>query len=234
MGLERLLVREPGLVLFTYAKLPLPSAADDQAPVGVGEGRPSPWPAAEGLEYADDEALPARNIRPGLPPRVAVLSDRGVPDIAADCEAVLASLADEVVLLSSRPDISDLLAALGAGVRAFATEGEGPDVLLAAIRSAARRTVYMSRRVLEPLVEWLAERERPARRARREQENDLLRLLAEGRSTAEIAGLLGIAPKTVRNRVSLLYRRLGVHSRSAAVRLAEERGMLDPGGAGRS
>jgi DNA-binding NarL/FixJ family response regulator len=232
MGLERLLVKESGLVLFTYAKLPVPAGEDDSMKVGT-EQEPPPWPAAEGVEDVRDEDLPARRARLGLPPRVAVVSDRGVPDIAADCEAVLASLADEVVLLASRPDISDMLAALGAGVRAFATEAEGPDVLVAAIRSAARRSVYVSRRVLEPLVEWLAERERPAGRVRREQENDLLRLLAEGRSTAEIAGLLGIAPKTVRNRVSLLYRRLGVHSRSAAVRLAEERGMLDPGDPGR-
>jgi DNA-binding NarL/FixJ family response regulator len=234
MGLERLLVREPGLVLFTYAKLPVPADEDDPQKAGPDEG-PPPWPAAESVEGRpfSGEDLRARRARPGLPRRVAVLSDRGVPDIAADCEAVLGSLADEVVLLSSRPDISDMLSAMGAGVRAFATEGEGPDVLVAAIRSAARRSVYMSRRVLEPLVEWLAERERPAGRDRRAQENDLLRLLAEGRSTSEIAGLLGIAPKTVRNRVSMLYRRLGVHSRSAAVRLAEERGMLDPGDLGR-
>jgi len=38
---------------------------------------------------------------------------------------------------------------------------------------------------------------------------------------------MGIAPKTVRNRSSLLYRRLGVRSRAQAVRIAEERGLLD-------
>jgi DNA-binding NarL/FixJ family response regulator len=32
----------------------------------------------------------------------------------------------------------------------------------------------------------------------------------------------------VRNRTSQLYRRLGVRSRTAAVRLAEQRGLLDP------
>jgi DNA-binding NarL/FixJ family response regulator len=233
MGLERLLVREPGLIVFTYSKLPVPAAEAAGEPGLVAEE--PPWPAVEGEAEAWSlaaEELRRRRAQPGAPPRVAVLSDRGVPDIAADCGAALASLADEVVLLSSRPDISDMLSAMGAGVRSFATEGEGPDVLVAAIRSAARRSVYLSRRILEPLVEWLAERERPAGQARRERENDLLRLLAEGRSTSEIADLLGIAPKTVRNRISKLYRRLGVHSRSAAVRLAEERGMLDPGDRG--
>lgn len=238
MGLERLLVREPGLVVFTYSKLPVPAdvlAEPGSATEDDPHAEEPPWPALEGegeAWLAPREEL-QRGDRPGALPRVAVLSDRGVPDIAADSRATLASLADEVVLLSSRPDISDMLAAMGAGVRAFATEGEGPEVLVAAIRAAARRSVYVSRRVLEPLVEWLAERERPEGRDRRERENDLLRLLAEGRSTSEIAQILGIAPKTVRNRVSQLYRRLGVHSRSAAVRLAEERGMLDPGDRGR-
>ncbi len=36
-----------------------------------------------------------------------------------------------------------------------------------------------------------------------------------------------VSPKTVRNRSSLLYRRLGVRSRAQAVRVAEERGLLD-------
>jgi DNA-binding CsgD family transcriptional regulator len=87
----------------------------------------------------------------------------------------------------------------------------------------------MGQRTLELLVEWLAGQERARTgKGRRGKDDDLLLLLAEGRSTSEIADRLGIAPKTVRNRLSELYRRLGVHSRSAAVRLAEERGLLDP------
>ena len=58
-------------------------------------------------------------------------------------------------------------------------------------------------------------------------DRDLLRLLAGGRPTAEIAALLGVSPKTVRNRSSLLYRRLGVRSRAQAVEAAERRGLLD-------
>jgi transposase len=44
---------------------------------------------------------------------------------------------------------------------------------------------------------------------------------------AEIAELLGIAPKTVRNRSSQLYRALGVRSRRDAIEAAERRGLLD-------
>ena len=109
-------------------------------------------------------------------------------------------------------------------------EGDPPETLLAAIRAAARGEAYMGRRTLELLIDWLAQRERaPGARSARERDQSLLRLLAEGHSTVDIARSLGVAPKTVRNRSSQLYRRLGVRSRAAAVRLAEERGLLDSG-----
>jgi DNA-binding NarL/FixJ family response regulator len=202
IGLERLLSQEPDLEVFTYSKPPT-------------EGEPALRPP---------KGAPGRRVGP----RVVVLSDRGGADIGADCRLALESLGDQVVLLSSRPDVSDLLTAMGAGTRCFVTEVEGPEVLLASIRAAARHRTYMSQQDLELVVEWLAEKEQPGVVRDRRRENELLRLLAEGRSTNEIARSLGIAPKTVRNRVSKLYRRLGVHSRAAAVRLAEERGMLDP------
>jgi DNA-binding NarL/FixJ family response regulator len=112
-------------------------------------------------------------------------------------------------------------------------EGDPPEVLLAAIRSAARGHAYMGPRTSQTLVEWLGHHERAGAGSRGAADRDLLRLLAEGRTTVDIAKALGIAPKTVRNRLSMLYRGLGVRSRAAAVRLAEERGMLDPTDRGR-
>lgn len=54
------------------------------------------------------------------------------------------------------------------------------------------------------------------------REREMLALLCEGFSNAQIGGQLGIAEKTVRNHVSHLYRKLGVHSRAAAIVLAFE------------
>lgn len=48
---------------------------------------------------------------------------------------------------------------------------------------------------------------------------DLLSLLAKGRTNKEIAAELGLAEKTVRNRLSILYRRLGVGNRTEAALL---------------
>lgn len=49
------------------------------------------------------------------------------------------------------------------------------------------------------------------------REEMMLQQLCKGASNAQIAGTLGIAEKTVRNHVSNLYRKLGVHSRAEAI-----------------
>jgi DNA-binding NarL/FixJ family response regulator len=208
LGLERLLAQESDLRVFTYSRLP--------AIVEESRG------------YALDEEAWAPAVGGGSGTRVALLSDRQAPDVVSQCEQILGSFADEVVLLSSRPDVGVLVGCMGAGARAFVMEGDPPRLLLAAIRSAARNSTYLGQRTLDLLVDWLGEQERSrVGKAGRARDDDLLRLLAQGRSTVEIAGRLGIAPKTVRNRIWKLNRRLGVHSRAAAVRLAEERGLLD-------
>lgn len=58
------------------------------------------------------------------------------------------------------------------------------------------------------------------------RQHEVLALLAEGASTTEIASTLGLAEETVRNHVRQLLRRLGVHSRLAAVAYARRHGLL--------
>jgi DNA-binding CsgD family transcriptional regulator len=56
---------------------------------------------------------------------------------------------------------------------------------------------------------------------------EVLRLLARGLSTREIAAQLGIADETARNHIRGLLRGLGVHSRLEAVAVGRRRGLLD-------
>ena len=64
----------------------------------------------------------------------------------------------------------------------------------------------------------------PAQLTRRQQE--VLELMAEGLSNAEIAGRLYRATKTVDHHVSAVLSTLGVHSREEAAALAQDRGWL--------
>jgi RNA polymerase sigma factor (sigma-70 family) len=68
---------------------------------------------------------------------------------------------------------------------------------------------------LDPAFEMLSPRER-----------ETLALLAGGLSNAQIAERLGISEKTVRNRLSHLFDKLGVWSRAQAIVFARERGFV--------
>jgi DNA-binding NarL/FixJ family response regulator len=57
---------------------------------------------------------------------------------------------------------------------------------------------------------------------------DVLRLLAAGRSTIEIAAELGLSQTTVRNYVANLLAALGAHTRLQAVIAAREAGLIEP------
>lgn len=59
-----------------------------------------------------------------------------------------------------------------------------------------------------------------------EREREVVRLLAQGSSTAEIAAQLGITPRTVRNHVQNILCKLHVHSRLEAVAYASARGFV--------
>ena len=66
----------------------------------------------------------------------------------------------------------------------------------------------------DPLLDTLSARER-----------ELLELLAQGRDNAQIAASLGLAEKTVRNRLSALFAKLGVDHRGRAIVIAHQAGL---------
>jgi DNA-binding NarL/FixJ family response regulator len=59
------------------------------------------------------------------------------------------------------------------------------------------------------------------------REQEILQLLAEGRTQKEIAGVLVISPKTVGTHIQHVLAKLGVHSRAQAVAAAYSRGLVD-------
>jgi DNA-binding CsgD family transcriptional regulator len=56
----------------------------------------------------------------------------------------------------------------------------------------------------------------------------VLRLIARGRATKEVAAALGIAPKTADNHVQSIYAKTGVATRAGAALFAVEHGLLEP------
>lgn len=61
-----------------------------------------------------------------------------------------------------------------------------------------------------------------------ERDVDILRLVAQGKSNQEIAGQLTLSEKTVRNRLSLVFRQLHLKNRTEAALYAMRKGLVEP------
>jgi two-component system response regulator DesR len=92
------------------------------------------------------------------------------------------------------------------------------------IRELADGQVYLSPQAYEALV--LATRSQGKEQVLTEREVEILRLAKRGLPNPQIAKALHISPGTVRNHLSSIYRKLGVHSRHEALQIAEERQII--------
>ncbi len=97
------------------------------------------------------------------------------------------------------------------------------------IRDLAEGQLYLSPKAYQALAQ--VTQQGGDRDLLTERERDVLRLAQRGLRNPQIAQALGITPGTVRNHLSSVYRKLGVHSRHEALTVAKERGLLQNRGA---
>jgi two-component system response regulator DesR len=92
------------------------------------------------------------------------------------------------------------------------------------IRDLADGRIYLSPQAYEALAQ--ATRADGAEQPLSEREVEILRLAKRGLPNPQIAQALHISPGTVRNHLSAIYRKLGVHSRHEALQIAAERHLI--------
>jgi DNA-binding NarL/FixJ family response regulator len=132
------------------------------------------------------------------------------------CEAILRHAPDVRVLLTSSSATLTQHAARVAGAAGFVAKDGSAVEMLEAIRAVAAGDRFL----------WRPEVRR-GRLSRRQQE--ILNLMAEGGTNAHIADTLGLSLDTVKHHTTLIYRRLDVPNRAAAVHLAQRLGLLSEG-----
>jgi two-component system response regulator DesR len=92
------------------------------------------------------------------------------------------------------------------------------------IRDLASGEIYLSPQAYAALAE--ATRSEGKEQVLSEREIEILRLAKRGLPNPQIAQALHISPGTVRNHLSAIYRKLGVHTRFEALQIAEERSLI--------
>lgn len=141
----------------------------------------------------------------------------------------------KVLMLTTFDDDDYVVEALKLGAVGYLLKDMPPSELIKAIRAVHEGGVLISPKVAAKIVDKLIN---PAGKARNpdpelnllvnelsNREKEVLRLLAQGFDNKEIANRLFIAEQTVKNHVSIIYSKLGVHDRVQASRKADEIGI---------
>lgn len=135
-----------------------------------------------------------------------------------------ASPSTQVVMLSA-DDSDELVArAVRAGCIGFVPKTAGVDEVIAALRAAAAGEARLPASALTRVLREAARQPGPPMLT--ERELHVLRLLASGAATADIAASLFLSTHTVRNHVRSVLAKLGAHSRLEAVAIARRDGLL--------
>lgn len=138
------------------------------------------------------------------------------------------------LVLTMDDDDESLYAAMRAGACGYLLKGARGDEIERAVRAAAAGEVVFGTGMAERVRALFGAVEvRPGARAfpsLSERELTLLDLLAQGLDNIAIARRVGVAPKTVRNQLSMLLTKLAVADRSAAVAAARDAGLGRGGG----
>jgi len=132
------------------------------------------------------------------------------------------------VLLTMHTEEPYVLDALRSGVRGYVLKTQASADLVQAIRDVARGAIYLSPRVSGVLVQAFNSKTEPGRDPLSRREREVLQLIAEGKTTKEIAGLLGVSVKTAESHRSRIMDKLNIHETAGLVRYAIRRGMIQP------
>jgi DNA-binding NarL/FixJ family response regulator len=177
------------------------------------------------------EGREALRLAEALEPDVAVLDVTmpGLNGIEATSELRERCPRTRVVILSMHSDAERVHRAFAAGASAYLLKGSASEEIVMAIRAVMTGGRYLSRELagidaagatdgaVSPL-DRLSARER-----------QVLQLVVEGHSSAEIAGIVHLSPKSVDTYRSRLMRKLGVSDLPGLVKFAIQHG-LTPGG----
>jgi DNA-binding NarL/FixJ family response regulator len=133
-------------------------------------------------------------------------------------------------VLSAQDDTPYIDAAFAAGAVAYVIKTAHPEDVCAAVRQAFEHSIYLpgstgtGLRAVEPAEPVVDDSASVLTR----RELEILQLVAEGHSNAQVGRMLWVTEQTVKFHLSNIYRKLDVSNRTEASRWAQTRNLLPP------
>ena len=145
----------------------------------------------------------------------------GLNGLEALARATKEFSAVKVIILSMHANEEYVLQALRAGACGYLLKDAAVAELELALRAVNRGEIYLSPRISKRVIDNFLERlanERPLREELTPRQREIVQLVAEGKSTKEIAFFLKVSIKTVEAHRAQLMERLGIHDVAGLVR----------------
>ena len=168
----------------------------------------------------------ARELKPDI-----VVMDFTMPELNGmeATRQIRAALPRTEVLLLTMHESEELVReVLAAGARGYELKSDAGRALVDALKALAEQKPYFTSKIAALVLEGYLNpitRENPVLTPR---EREIVQLVAEGRSTKELADRLGISPKTAETHRTNLMRKLNLHSVSEVVRYAIRNKFVEP------
>jgi len=186
----------------------------------------------EGFQVVGEASNGQEAVRlvPDVRPDVAIV-DISMPilnGLDAARELKKSSQRTRTILLTRHDEDQYVTEALRAGVRGYVLKNQAANDLVHAIQQVCRGEIYLSPSISRAVVEAFLSKTTLPTDPLTSRERQVLQLVGEGKSTKEIAALLGISLKTAESHRTRLMRKLDIHELASLVRYAIRRGLVQP------
>lgn len=138
----------------------------------------------------------------------------------AGCEA-------PAILLTMRTEEHHVATALRAGIRGYVLKTQAAEDLLHAVRDVLRGQVYLSPNVSRPIIDGYLSGVKATAQPLSRREMQVLKLVAEGHTSKDIAVVLGLSVKTAESYRAHVMEKLNIHDTAGLVRYAIRRGLVE-------
>jgi two-component system, NarL family, response regulator NreC len=181
----------------------------------VGEAADGQEAISLALKHMPDVAI----LDIGMPILNGLDAARGVRKASSKTKAILLTQHDEDQYVAE---------ALRAGVRGYVLKSQAAHDLVHAIQHVCRGGVYLSPSISRAVAEAYSSKGDASPDPLSARERQVIQLIVEGKSTREIAILLGICVKTAESHRARLMHKLDIHETASLVRYAIRRGLVQP------
>ncbi len=143
-------------------------------------------------------------------------------------EIARASPETRTILLTMHSEEPYIVKALQAGIRGYVLKTQSATELVGAIREVVQGGIYLSPDVSSAIAHAYQNKSDALFSNLTARERQVLQLVAEGKTTKEVAQLLGISVKTADSHRTRIMTKLGIHDTAGLVRYAIRQGLIQP------